>query len=86
MLIEQAAYGNRLAAGFAGRQGAFALAGLLRSFARSPQTRSAPRSLLAALLALLVWRRCRRRASWRVAAPAFGFSALSCLSLLVSGN
>lgn len=83
MLIEQAAYANRWRRVAPAAKGGFALAGLLAAYlAASPAAALGVALLLA--LATILGAGVPARLYLRVAAPALGFLALSCLSLLLS--
>jgi cobalt/nickel transport system permease protein len=83
MLIEQAAHANRWRCVTPAAKAGFALAGLLAGFlAASPLVAGCVALLLA--LVTLLGARVPAGLYLRVATPALGFLALSCLSLLVS--
>lgn len=83
MRVEQAAYANRWRGVSPGAKGGFALAGLIAAFvAASPG--AAVGVALCLLFLTVVGARVPLGLYLRVAAPAVGFLALSCLTLLVS--
>lgn len=83
MLIEQAAYGNRWRPVSPAAKAGFALAGLVAAFAAATPLAAAGVALVLALVAC-AGAGVPAGLYLRVAAPAAGFLALSCLSLLVS--
>ncbi len=83
MLIEQAAYANRWRAASPAAKAAFALAGLLAAFGAVSPGAALRLAVLSALLTCF-GAGVPVGLYLRVAAPAVGFLALSCLSLLIA--